>query len=157
MGDVRVDGPNSPPVKSSEEMIGRFQAELISALPGWKERVSSDPGRLAELERDVQQVFDRGAGLLIAGLIALVMKDPEFDQACERTRRGFDYPLAAGRMRQVRVLRTAQVLVWEIKGQGPRRVRRTGAVRFRQRLFSRRSEPGSPESGALSLTGCRPT
>src|SRR3954463_11335915 len=112
MGDVCVDGPNSPPVKSSEEMIGRFQSELISALPGWKARATANPDRLAELERDVQQVFDRGAGLLIAGLIAMVMATPEFDETCEQTRRGFDYPLAAGRKRQVRLRLLGGLVIW---------------------------------------------
>lgn len=112
MGDVRVDGPDSPPVKSSEEMIGRFQAELISALPGWKGRAMSNPGALAELERDVQQVFDRGAGLLVAGLIAMVMASPEFDEVCEQTRRDFDYPLAAGRKRQVRLRLLGGLVIW---------------------------------------------
>ena len=63
MGDVRVEERNSPVVNSTEEMLGRFQAELTSALPGWKEQVTTDPGQLEELERDVQRTFARGAGL----------------------------------------------------------------------------------------------
>jgi hypothetical protein len=112
MGDVRVDGPNSPLVKSSEEMIGRFQAELISALPGWKDRVTANPERLEELERDVQQLFERGAGLVIAGLLAMVMATPELAAACEQARRGFSYPLAAGRPRQIRVRLLCGLVVW---------------------------------------------
>ncbi len=96
MGDVRVNGPNSPLVKSTEEMIGRFQAELVSALPGWKDRVTNDPGGLEELEREVQQTFDRGAGLVIAGLVALKLGAPEFAAACEQTRREFAYPTFRG-------------------------------------------------------------
>ena len=112
MGDVRVDGPNSPLVKSPEEMVGRFQAELISALPGWKERLTANPNQLGELEREVQSVFDRGAGLLIVGLLAVAMKPPAFDEACERTRQGFEYPLAAGRMRQIRVRLLSGLVMW---------------------------------------------
>ena len=103
MGDLCVDGPNSPPVKSAAEMVGRFQAELISALPGWQARLTAHPEQLEELERDVQAVFDRGAGLLVAGLLAVVMKQPSFDTVCEQTRQGFAYPLAKGRKRQVRL------------------------------------------------------
>lgn len=43
MGDCRVDGKNSPPVESPEGMVGRFQAELITALPGWKQGLMTDP------------------------------------------------------------------------------------------------------------------
>lgn len=112
MGDVRVDGPDSPWVKSSAEMIGRFQAELITALPGWQARLASHPEQLEELEREVQAAFERGAGLLVAGLLAVVMKSADFDKACERTRRDFEYPLAAGRKRQIRVRLLSGLVIW---------------------------------------------
>ena len=71
MGGCRMDGPNSPLVKSPEEMVGRFQTELISALPGWKERLQGDPSQLTNLEREVQAAFSRGADMLIVGLLAM--------------------------------------------------------------------------------------
>jgi hypothetical protein len=111
MGDLCVDGPNSPPVKSWKEMIGRFQGELYSAVPGRQARLTTHPEQLEELERDVQAVFDRGAGLLVAGLLAVAMKTPAFDGACEETRRNFAYPLATGRMRQIRVRLLSGLLV----------------------------------------------
>lgn len=112
MGDLCVDGPNSPPVKSWEEMISRFQGELYSAVPGWQARLATHPEQLEELERDVQAVFDRGAGLLVAGLLAVAMKTPAFDAACEQTRRNFAYPLATGRMRQIRVRLLSGLVIW---------------------------------------------
>jgi len=33
MGAIKVDGPDAADVESVEEMVGRFQAELISVLP----------------------------------------------------------------------------------------------------------------------------
>jgi len=112
MGECRVDEKNSPPVESPEEMAGRFQAELITALPGWREQLKNDPGQLAELEREVQTAFSRGADLLIVGLLAVVMKTEDLDQACERTRRGFAYPLERGRLRQIRVRLLGGLLIW---------------------------------------------
>ncbi len=112
MGECRVDGKNSPPVESPEEMVGRFQAELITALPGWKERLTTNPGQLTELEREVQVAFSRGADLLIVGLLAVVMKNEALDDACERTRRGFAYPLERGRSRQIRVRLLGGLLIW---------------------------------------------
>jgi hypothetical protein len=93
-------------------MVGRFQGELIALLPGWKEQLKANPGQLAELEREVQAVFSRGADLLVVGLVAVVMKNRAFDQACERTRRGFAYPLERGRMRQIRVRLLGGLLMW---------------------------------------------
>ena len=78
MGDYRMDGPDTPCVRSPEEMAGRFQAELMTALPRWKERLWTDPTQLVELEQEVHAAFSRGADLLVVGLLAVVTKAPEF-------------------------------------------------------------------------------
>jgi hypothetical protein len=127
MGGCRVDGPNSPPVKSPVEMAARFQAELLTALPGWKEQLRSDPDQLAKLERDVHAAFSRGADLLVVGLVAAVMKEEAFDQACEGTRKGFAYPLERGRVRPIRVRLLGGLLMWVTSLYcGPRSSRRRG-------------------------------
>ena len=112
MGDVHVDERNSPPVVSPEEMAGRFHGELIGAMPDWKRRLGEDPSRLAELERDVHDAFCRGADLVVAGLIALVMKQAGFDEACEQTRRKYRFPLSHGRARSLRIRLLGGLLVW---------------------------------------------
>ena len=112
MGDLHVDERNSPPVVSPEEMAGRFHGELIAAMPEWKRRLGEDPSRLTELERDVRDAFSRGADLVVAGLIALVMKRPGFEEACEQTRRKYRIPLSRGRARQVRIRLLGGLLVW---------------------------------------------
>ena len=112
MGDCRVDGPDSPPVESPEEMIGRFQAELMTALPDWKQRLKDDSTALHELEQEVQKAFSRGAGLLTVGLLAVVMKSPQLEQAAERTRRGFAHRLARGKARQIRVRLLGGLVIW---------------------------------------------
>jgi hypothetical protein len=81
MGEYRVDGKDSPPVTSPEEMAGRFQAELMTLLPGWKQRLLSSPEQLPELERNVHTAFSRGADLLVVGLLSLTMKNESFDEA----------------------------------------------------------------------------
>lgn len=112
MGGVRVDGPNSPLIESLEEMLARFQAELITALPGWRDRLNADPGQMGTLEREVQAAFARGADMLMVGLIAVLMKAPAFDRACQSTRRDFSYPLESGRERQMRVHLLGGLLIW---------------------------------------------
>ena len=111
MGDLHVDEQNSPPV-SPEEMAGRFHGELIGAMPEWKRRLGEDPSRLAELEYDVRNAFSRGSDLVVAGLIALVMKQPGFDDACEDTRQNHCVPLSRGRMRPLRIRLLGGLLVW---------------------------------------------
>lgn len=112
MGECHVDGPSSPPVRSAEEMVGRFQAELMTALPSWKERLKSHPDQLGGLEREVHAAFARGADLLIVGLLAIVMKEAAFEQACERTRDSFAYPLERGRQRSRKVRMLGGLVLW---------------------------------------------
>lgn len=111
MGDLRVDVPNSPPVVSPEEMAGRFSSELIGAMPDWKRRLSEDPARLTELEHEVRGVFSRGGDLVVAGLIALVMKQAGFEEGCEQTRQSYCFPLSRGRMRPLRIRLLGGLLV----------------------------------------------
>jgi hypothetical protein len=112
MGDYRVDGPNTPCVRSPEEMAGRFQAELMTALPAWKERLGTNPDHLVELEQEIHAAFSRGADLLVVGLLAMVTKVPEFAEACERTRRDAAVALGRGRARQVRVRLLGGLMMW---------------------------------------------
>jgi hypothetical protein len=112
MGELHVDTPNSPPVVSPEEMAGRFYGDLIRAMPDGKRRLGEDPSRLAELEHEVRGAFSRGGDLVVAGLIALTMKQPGFEEACERTRRGYRFPLSRGRMRSLRIRLLGGLLVW---------------------------------------------
>ena len=93
MGAVMVDGKNAPAIESVEEMAGRFTSELMALMGGWKQRLMSDPSELEQLERDVHSAFARGADLLVSGLMAVVMKQLEFEAASERTRTEFSQPL----------------------------------------------------------------
>ena len=112
MGECRVDGAQGPPVQSAEEMVGRFQAELMTAVPGWRERLRQQPEQLEVLEREVHAAFSRGADLVLVGLLAVVMKDAGFDQACVQTRGAFAYPLERGRLRARRVRLLGGLVLW---------------------------------------------
>jgi hypothetical protein len=93
-------------------MAGRFHAELIRAMPDWKRRLAEDPARLAELEHDIRVAFVHGVDLVVAGLIALVMKQAGFEEACEQTRKKYRFPLARGRLRPLRIRLLGGLLVW---------------------------------------------
>lgn len=112
MGGCSVDGPQGPMIKSVEEMAGRFYAEMLALVPVWKQRLADDPGQLEPLETEVQTAFARGADLLVAGLIAVVMKQAEFDAACEQTRAEFQQPLARGRKRTISVRLLGGLMMW---------------------------------------------
>jgi hypothetical protein len=112
MGDYRVDGRDAPCVESPEEMAGRFQSELMTVLPAWKEWLRENPDQLSELEADIHAAFSRGADLLVVGLMALVTKAPRFLAACEQTRRNSAVPLRGGRPRQIQVRLLGGLVLW---------------------------------------------
>ena len=112
MGDCCMDGPDAPFIKSAEEMGGRFQTELMIALPGWKKRLQENPDCLVEIERDVHKAFARGADMLVSGLIAMVMKTVEFAAAAEQLRQNAAVPLSGGRERQIRVRLLGGLVLW---------------------------------------------
>jgi hypothetical protein len=96
-------------------MAGQFSAELLVLVPDWKLRLSADPGQLPSLEQEVHTAFARGADLLSAGLIALVMQQPEFAAASEQTRSGYQSAsggLTRGRERTIRVRLLGGLLLW---------------------------------------------
>jgi len=112
MGDIRVDGLDGSCVSGPEEMAGRFHAELFVLLPSWKQRLAEAPDRLLDLEHEVHSAFARGADLLVAGLLAEVMKQPSFDEACQQTRRHYRYPLRRGRKRPLQIRLLGGLLLW---------------------------------------------
>jgi hypothetical protein len=112
MGDCRMDGPNTRPVKSPEEMVGRFQAELMMALPEWKKRLQGNPDCLVEIEQDVHTTFARGADMLVVGLVAMMMKTDEFTAGGEQIRKNAVVPLSRGRDRQIQVRLLGGLILW---------------------------------------------
>lgn len=111
MGDCRVDGPNSPKVKSADEMIGRFVSELTAGLSEWRSRLQANPTLWPEIEQKLHAAFRRGADLIGVGLIA-ELDGPELAERSEQTRAGYDYPLEIGRRRQVKIQMLGGVIVW---------------------------------------------
>ena len=107
-----VDGPDAPGIESAEEMAGRFHGELISHFPDWKRRLADAPGGLEDLERDVHAAFDRGADLVVAGLVAMVMKGDDFQQAAKHTQTQYRFPLASGRNRTRRLRLLGGLVIW---------------------------------------------
>ena len=111
-GGVSVNGKDEQLIESVEEMAGKFSAELMTHLPVWKTRLADAPQNLADLERDVHVAFARGADLIVAGLLAVVMKHPDFVSACTKTKESFAYPLKRGRKRSVQIKLLGGLIMW---------------------------------------------
>jgi len=112
MGGCSVDGPNGPEVEGTIETAGRFYAEVATLLPQWQQRLEERPERLPEIEQEVHRQFARGADLIIVGLFSLLLKNRDFEQVAEDSRRRFAYPLQKGRQRTTKVRLLGGLLVW---------------------------------------------
>jgi hypothetical protein len=107
-----MNGRDDAQIKSVEEMIGRFTSELLAELPAWKNRLIENPQQLDSLEKTVHHCFSRGADMLVAGLMAIVVADSRFGDASENTRTRFSRPLHKGQERTVRIRLLGGLLIW---------------------------------------------
>lgn len=112
VGGATVDGPQGKQIQSVHEMFGRFTGEIVSHIQSWEKELAAQPDRLESIERDVHQVFARGADLLTAGLIAVLVSGAPLRDAERRTRLGFSRPLAGGRSRTVAVRLLGGMVLW---------------------------------------------
>ena len=112
MGGVSVDGRDGEFIKTVAEMLARFTGEVSPRLAEWERRLKADPQNLESLEQEIQREFARGAGLLVAGLISVVMQTPEFSTAAEQTRQEYSVPLSKGRDRGMSITVLGGVIMW---------------------------------------------
>jgi len=107
-----MNGRDDVQIKSVEEMIGRFTSELLAKLPDWKNELMENPQQLEEVEKTVHQSFARGADMLVAGLMSIVVASSQFEDDSEKTRSGFSRPLGKGREQTVRIRLLGGLLLW---------------------------------------------
>jgi hypothetical protein len=93
-------------------MFGRFSGEVVPKFAEWERRLRQRPEDLEAIECQVQQAFQRGAGLVVAGMISVVMQTSEFAAAAEQTRQNYGTPLARGRNRTLAVRLLGGVMMW---------------------------------------------
>ena len=112
MGALALDGPNGPPIESAPQMLGLFAGQLAARLGKWQQRLNQSPELLGEIEREIQASFAEGAGMITAGLMAVVLAGKELADSCEQTRREYSYPLARGRNRTMMIRLLGGFVMW---------------------------------------------
>jgi hypothetical protein len=93
-------------------MLVRFSVEISPKLTEWQERLQKNPEQLDTIEHDVRDAYQRGAGLMIAGLVSVVLQTESLMKAAEKTRSGFINALAKGRNRKISVRLLGGVMMW---------------------------------------------
>ena len=112
MGACKMAGPDGPVIESVKQMVGLFFGEISERVPVWKRRLLECPDQLEALEREVRTEFIRGADMVVAGVLAVVLMSPGLEAASEQTRRHFKQPLARGRNRSIKVRLLGGFVMW---------------------------------------------
>jgi hypothetical protein len=90
-------------IQSVGQMVGKFTGELYPKLGEWEKQLMQSPESLETIEREVYALFSQGAGMVTAGLIAVVLLSKDLEQKSEETRRNFSYPLSRGHNRDIHI------------------------------------------------------
>jgi hypothetical protein len=112
MGALAMGGADGPKIESAVQMLGLFAGGVGGRLRDWEERLGRDPAGLSRIESEVQAAFAEGAGMIVAGLLAVVLASPELAAATERTRQGFGYRLERGRNRTRAIRLLGGFVMW---------------------------------------------
>lgn len=112
MGGCTLNGAQGPKIESVAQMFGLFSGEVVPQLSVWEQRLLGDPGSTIEVEQEVKAAFERGAAMVVAGMIAVALASRDLAVASERMRRDFAYPLARGRERTIRVRLLGNFFMW---------------------------------------------
>lgn len=112
MGTLRMGGKDGDLIQSAGQMVGKFTGELVSKLAIWEKQLLQSPESLEDIEQEVHAAFLRGAGMVTSGLLAVALLSKDVEQRSEETRRGFDYPLARGRNRDIRIRLLGGFFMW---------------------------------------------
>ena len=112
MGISRMGAKDGELIESVGQMVGKFTGELYPKVGIWEKRLMESPESLEAIEREVQEAFLHGAGMITSGLIAVVLLSQELERKSEETRRNFGYPLARGRNRDLRIRLLGGFFMW---------------------------------------------
>ncbi len=107
-----MEGPQGNLIQSTQEMILRFTSQVSVDAERWTEQLIDCPAELEAIERRVHQAYARGADMLVAGMMAVTIKDGKVLQAAEQTRQRFSRPLQKGRERPIAVQLLGGMIVW---------------------------------------------
>lgn len=103
MGVLNVGKRDGATVSNVGQMFARFFTEVTLESNRLQEELNADPMKLESIEGKVLELFGRGAGLFLSGLIAECMKQPSYQARCDEVRKSYAVPLKSGEDRQIQI------------------------------------------------------
>ena len=82
--EVRVEGRTGPVVNCVDEVLKRVQEQLQSQRGQWLAELRAEPGKFADLEARIHQMFQGLADQVVAGVLAQVTAADGFAQDAKK-------------------------------------------------------------------------
>jgi len=101
MGVWNVGKRDGVTVNDASQMFARFFTEMSLEAKRLQLELNADPMHFENIEVQVLELFGRGAGLFLSGLIAECMKQPDYQARCDKVRKDYAVPLKSGEDRQI--------------------------------------------------------
>lgn len=106
--DVRLESKNGPQVASALDTTQAFQQATMTRATEWVQRLENRPDDFADVERQIDAHYRRGAGELVASLMGQV----QLDEQAQRVRENAAVPLRSPQKRTVRLQLLCGLILW---------------------------------------------
>lgn len=104
MGVLDVDSKTGKVrVSNSLQMMAMFLSELTDESQLLQQTLEDDPCEFENVENRVHDIFNRGAGLFVAGILAKVMQSEKHKLRGDAVRDSYATPLRNGQDRKIRI------------------------------------------------------
>jgi hypothetical protein len=104
MGVLDVDSKNGKVrVSSALQMMTMFLSELTDESQLLQQMLEDDPSEFENVENRVHDIFNRGAGLFVAGILAKVMQSEKHKLRGDTVRDRYATPLRSGQDRKIQI------------------------------------------------------
>jgi hypothetical protein len=82
--EVRVQGRTGPVVRNVDEVLRQVQEQLQAQRGQWLAQLGAEPGKFADLEARIHQIFQGLADQVVAGVLAQVTAADDFAQDAKK-------------------------------------------------------------------------
>lgn len=100
---IRLEAKDGPKVESPRATIEQFAKDVRERQSSWAEELTENPDGLGDLEQEIHQHFETGAGHLVAALLADVSTRDELIHHVERVQENATCDVRAPQQRPLKV------------------------------------------------------
>lgn len=82
--EVRMESKKGVIVTGIEPVLSQIQERLQARPKEWLVTLQQEPGKFADVEKEVHRAFARMADQVVAGLLAEATADPDFAKTAQK-------------------------------------------------------------------------